>query len=207
ARRATACAAAGDRIIAAIAALSSAKGKAAAALRQRLLSVEGALEGMACVSALLCLPPLLNGGGSYEDLHALVDRWCLDRKLREAMQAAGAHGDCAWRAAAFAKAALLLLERMPLLGGKAAKAPIAGLGAFVEESFKDEEVSRLLGVNVWDGVTWFNAERFSLAQAMAAGIAYLEAGDAAKPALDALASAAEASGWNLAVLLEKLKES
>ncbi|TFG81883.1 MAG: alpha-amylase, partial [Spirochaetales bacterium] len=83
---------------------------AQAVLAGRLRMIPGAVEAVACLTAFLSLPGLLEADAPYADARALVDRWCLDRKLRESMQAAGIHGDEAWRATSFAKAALGILD-------------------------------------------------------------------------------------------------
>jgi hypothetical protein len=100
----------------------------------------------------------------------VVERYCLDRKLREALREAGMHGDEAFRGMAFAKALLPRLggRRAPPSGGEP-RETLRDLSArLVSEGSADEELRSLLGVNVFDGVTWFNKERFEEAAALAA---------------------------------------
>jgi glycosidase len=87
-----------------------------------------------------------------EGARRIVDRYCFDRKLREALRGAGMHGDEAYREMALAKALL------PRIGELTAGA--ADIAAIVADSSSDEEFRSLLGVNVFGGVTWFNKERF-----------------------------------------------
>lgn len=177
------------------------------ALRARILAGADGAELVASIAALLCVNPLLGEGESYGELRILVDRWCLDRKLRESMQAAGAHGDRAWQTAAFAKAVLPGLDALAAGEAKKPKAKKATQEAAPPEPSRaarliaslaaDDECARLIGLNVWDGVRWFNAERFDLAMAAAAATAALMGETKAAKAFASIEEAAGSSGWDL----------
>jgi len=58
----------------------------------------------------------------------------------------------------------------------------------------------LLGVNLWEGTTWFNAESYRLASVLAAAASVATGAVAPKvalTALDRLDKAAQESGWSL----------
>ena len=99
---------------------------------------------------------LLGPGASGEDARALVDHWCLDRKLREALQASGVSGEEAWRLSNTAKTACALNPGKP-----SAEAVWTAWST-------DEDGRRLLGANTWDEVDYFRKEGFDLASCCAA---------------------------------------
>lgn len=176
------------------------------ALRTRLSAEGDGAELVASLAALLCIRPLLGEGETFGELRILADRWCLDRKLREAMQAAGTHGDRAWQVAAFAKAVLPALDAWaageakkpkPKKASEAAPAEPSPSARLIAALAADEECGRLIGLNVWDGVRWFNAERFALALKAAAATAGLRGEPKAAKILDSIEAAAVASGWDL----------
>ncbi|HRY79379.1 MAG TPA: alpha-amylase family glycosyl hydrolase [Spirochaetia bacterium] len=109
-----------------------------------------AAQAAAALVVLGSLRALLGPEARGPDARALADHWCLDRKLREALQSAGMPGDEAWRLAHAAKTAAALHPDKPT----------------VRELWKawtsDEDGGRILGVNTWDGVEWFRAEGFDL---------------------------------------------
>nr|MBP7264930.1 hypothetical protein [Spirochaetia bacterium] len=180
---------------------SAGTSKPGSLLAARLRS--GAVPAAAALGALSILPGLLSEDADWTDARALADAWGLDRKLREAMQAAGVPGDHAWLCPALATAALGALGSLE--GLKA-----TGLAGLAEAVLSQEEASRLLGVNIWDGSRWFNAERFALAAPVALAAAILAgrlSPKQADSALRALERAASESGWNLDSFLSLLKET
>ena len=178
-----------------------------ATLAARLAAHPGAREALACFASLISISALLGEPVSGSDARAVVDHWCLDRKLREAMQAVHVHGDDAWHATNLAKA---LLARIgpESVGGWSLPQVAAGIPA-------DSEWARLLGLNLWDGITWFNAESFRTAATFAAGASLVwsaargtaKAGDGKTvlAILDKLLLDAEASGWDYGRFVEHLQ--
>jgi len=213
----------------------------ALALLARELAAPGKAELALCYALLdglveLCAPgePPEGAAGAARPAEArlaaeaarrVVDRYCLDRKLREALREAGMRGDEAFRGLALVKA---LLARLGAGPGSPAGAPAPAPGvprsegerrreaaALVAELSADEELRSLLGVNLFDGVTWINKERLeeaaSLASLLAAarGAAGGEApsGGIAEPARLALdlMEAARRAGYSLDALREALE--
>ncbi len=91
-----------------------------------------------------------------EGARRVVDRYCLDRKLREALRGTGMHGDEAYKGIAYAKALIAKLWKEGAAHAGIEPDPIS----IVADFEADEELRSLLGFNVFDGVTWFNKERF-----------------------------------------------
>jgi glycosidase len=103
----------------------------------------------------------------------IVERYCFDRKLREALRGSGMHGDEAYRGVGFVKALL------PRIGKAADPARV------IEEFADNEELRSLLGFNLFNGVTWFNKERFEEAARMCGLFgAIVDAGSGPKVGLD-----------------------
>jgi hypothetical protein len=202
-----------DYSLEAIAALAKTIGETTAAKRKAadeaasLLASEiaapGALE--LCVSYAifdglksLCADPAEEGTlreEASEGARRLLDRYCLDRKLREALRDAGMHGDEAYKDIAVAKTLLSKLGNQGLC--KPAVAPIVGWAS------GDEDLRAILGVNLFGGVTWFNKERFEETARRAALYAAIgrERGDldSARCAIE-LIEAAEKAGYSLDAL-------
>jgi glycosidase len=180
---------------------------APASLAGQLDAHPGAREALACFVSLISISALLGDPVSGPDTRAVVDHWCLDRKLREAMQAVHVHGDDAWHATNLAKALLARLD--PTAMDKWSLPELAvNLPA-------DPEWARLLGLNLWDGITWFNAEAFRTAASFAAGASLIWSaakgtGKAAEEkdvlaALERTLGIAEASGWDYSRFVELLQ--
>ncbi len=160
----------------------------------------------------------------------LVEHWGLDRKIREAMQAAGVSGDAAWRAVAAAKALLPALDGPEAAAtGRLAAAREERASASIPARARDlfaraassEELRRIALVNVFEGVVWFNKERFEQLCGVAAFAAAVDAlggiGPKAAPPRDAIErvgsvldfslAAAAASGYRLDALEAFLETS
>jgi hypothetical protein len=74
------------------------------------------------------------------------------------------------------------------------------------DNYGDEDFRRILGINVFDDVTWFNKEAFERALRCGSIFAAMEYGDAAlvKDAADELQKAEKRSGYRLDALIEAL---
>jgi glycosidase len=168
---------------------------AAAALLASALALPGSGEIALCYALLDGLKPLCGAGAAVdadaaEGARRIVDRYCLDRKLREALRGSGMHGDDAYKGLAIAKA---LLPRLGLFGEAE-----PGLPRIVASASADEELRALLGANLFGGVTWINKERFEDAAAYGALFASLGHGDlSAARCATLLLAAAEKSGYDL----------
>ena len=138
----------------------------AALLLAQEIARPGRAELALCFALFDGLKPLCGHGGSgasagslaagaspSEAARRLIDRYCLDRKLREALRGAGIHGDEAYKGIAIAKALLPKLADASLASSKPDPAKV--VAGFEME----EELRALLGFNIFDGVTWFNKER------------------------------------------------
>ena len=136
-----------------------------ALLLAREIALPGRTELALCYIVLDGLKALCASGAkapskatASEGARRIVDRYCLDRKLREALRASGMHGDEAYKGIALAKA---LLPRIADVGpASSGKMPPLDPAALVEDCAADEELRSLLGYNVFDGLAWFNKERF-----------------------------------------------
>jgi hypothetical protein len=101
--------------------------------------------------------------GSGAEAAALALHWQLDRLLRECWEAAGIPRDEALRGA---EIALALLHRTgSAVAGtyRAAKTPGALAAALILENYDSEDFRKILGVNRFDDVIWFNKEAFEAA--------------------------------------------
>ncbi|MDR1986806.1 MAG: efflux RND transporter permease subunit [Treponema sp.] len=102
---------------------------------------------------LALLPGIIGPGASGADAAALIQHWNLDRKLQEAWRTLGIPGETAYRLAEIAKA--LLARTRPEDPG------VYGTpAALVTENYHVPDFRRLLGVNQFEGITWFNKEAF-----------------------------------------------
>jgi len=196
--------------LAALAAMAPSRAKAAAPalpeaalLLEKELKAPGSPELALCYAVLDALKLLCSAGAGIgadasEGARRIVDRYCLDRKLREALRAAGMHGDEAYKAIGLAKA---LLPKLGNEGGERLDP-----ATLLNEWSQDEEIRGLLGFNVFGGVTWFNKERFEEAARKGALYGSLDRDDleSAKRALT-LVSAAEKAGYSLEALDAILK--
>jgi len=174
------------------------------------LAQAGSLSSMLCYAILDGVVGLCASGGrpgraggpedAAEAARRVVERYCLDRKLREALRARGMHGDEAFRT--------VNLER--LLLPKLAGAPLSEGPSFLTACSADEEMRTALGFNVYGGVTWFNKERFEEAVRRAALYSAMsrkgsaKEADAASAWAASLIAAAQAAGYNYDALLAAL---
>jgi glycosidase len=186
--------------------------------RLAALVAPGSLEAaaLACRLAMRALAEVaaLKTGSrerSAADARRLVDHWCLDRKLREFLQARGMDGESAWRAMSAAKASLAIVERIAALAADATL-PEPLVAALCEGIDPDRETLSMVGANVYDGVLWIDKEKFErfadrVALAAACEVAAiapkspLTAQGKAKAAIKAI-EAAEATAVEAAALAE-----
>ncbi|MDR0706843.1 MAG: alpha-amylase [Treponema sp.] len=104
------------------------------------------------------LRSILGKGASGADAAALIRHWQLDRKLRNAYAKMGISSDIAYGVTELMKAVITRT------------APAESLyttdtlpASIITENYQKEDFRQLLGVNVFDDVTWFNKERFDFA--------------------------------------------
>jgi hypothetical protein len=196
---------------------------------------ESACAGLGyAYAALALLRPIIGGSGfdndasgavaerdaSGADAVSLALHWQLDRKLRETLCRLGMDGESAWHAVEILKTAL------SRAGGKRPRAAesgklFAGKPADKKQSAKDlarnvildncgdDDFRRILGINVFDDVTWFNKEAFERALYYGSIFAAMEYGNAAlvKDAADELKKAEKRSGYRLDTLIEALSRN
>ena len=171
---------------------SVATGKARAPAERWSLRTElaepGRAETMICFIVLDALRSLTGSRASGEEARRLSDRLCLDRKLREALRAAGIHGDQAFHGMVLAK--VFLARSGPVSAPP--RGPGASIGDFLGDLEADEELRSVIGVNLFDGATWFNKERFEEAVRFASLVHALTPGPEGEDAEGAEAAAVAA---------------
>ncbi|MDR0785464.1 MAG: alpha-amylase [Treponema sp.] len=125
--------------------------------------------GYGVFSALRTL--LVDGSGA--DAVALVGHWRLDRKMRDAFSQAGVGGDTS-RVIALMKAVLARtsVDSIP-----------DGLTQIFMENYHSDDFRQILGINVFNGVVWFNKEAFGATITYAPLFLSLESDVAFKPKL------------------------
>jgi hypothetical protein len=120
---------------------------------------------------------IVGEGASGNDAVRLIDHWCLDRKLRERLQELGENEGAAYRIVSLLKLALSRTtpDKTPTKNRAAAgKATFTSGNFFVKELFQATDAREFLGVNVFEGVEWFNKERLDEALLFAPLIAAIE---------------------------------
>ncbi|MDR2049110.1 MAG: alpha-amylase, partial [Treponema sp.] len=195
---------------------------------------ESACAGLGYAYASLALLRSIIGGpsgrASGADAVSLAVHWQLDRKLREILCRLGLDGESARYAVEILKVALSRAGRTELpesgtgkpTGGQAGKQAAAGkptaagkpaaekrsakdlARSVILDNYGDDDFRRILGINVFDDVTWFNKEAFERALYYGSIYAAMENGDAAliKDAAAELQKAKELSGYRLDALIE-----
>jgi hypothetical protein len=91
---------------------------------------------------------------------ALARHWQLDRILRECWEGAGIPGDEAYRAAEIAMAILARTKQAAAGAFAEAKTPEMIAAAIILENYDTDDFRKILGVNRFEDVTWFNKEAF-----------------------------------------------
>jgi hypothetical protein len=118
--------------------------------------------------ALSLLRGVIGDGASGPEAKALADHWTLDRKLREFFGAYDVSGDEAGCVLEIIKA--VLARTSPAPAAKTATADTTPPAAAIHElspaeklildNYHAEDFRKLLGVNIFEGVIWFNKEAF-----------------------------------------------
>jgi len=113
---------------------------------------------------LSLLRPVIGKEATGSHAAALAfDHWDLGRKLREIFRQFGASEAEAWRITDIARVVLSKTKDAPFWekGTKFDAADFAAL--IIEENYLDEDFRRILGINIFDDVLWFNKEGFEAA--------------------------------------------
>jgi hypothetical protein len=139
-------------------------GELAAAIRERR---ELAVFALA-YGALSLLRPVIGEGACGAWARSLSDHWQLDRKLREIFVNQGIDGNEAWQVTEIMKAVLCRTAPrqalFPLMDEKGEPWNSAGAGslalAVLIDNYDAEDFRRLLGVNRFEDITWYNKENF-----------------------------------------------
>ncbi|MCL2804744.1 MAG: alpha-amylase family glycosyl hydrolase [Treponema sp.] len=164
----------------------------------------------------LSLLPLIIGkdGLQASGKHAAnlaFDHWDLGRKLREIYQSLGATEQEAWRITDITKAVLSRAGSIAKIKWTGAPSEFAAL--IIEQNYLDEDFRRILGINFFDDIAWFNKEGFedalfySSLLFMAEGtveISYEERIERISGIYEALTKAEEKSEYRLDYLLDTL---
>ncbi|AEF84610.1 alpha amylase catalytic region [Treponema primitia ZAS-2] len=111
--------------------------------------------------ALTLLRDILGAGASGAEARALAEHWSLDRKLRECFTGLGIAGDEAGRVTEIMKA--VLARTSPVIETPTPKAAAQSLSpaeTLILKNYHAEDFRKLLGVNLFEDVVWFNKEAF-----------------------------------------------
>jgi hypothetical protein len=170
---------------------------------------------------------IFGNDASGADAVSLAFHWQLDRKLREILCRLGLDGESAWHAVEIMKAVLSRGGKRRELTAQAVVAkPVAArpdkdapdvkaaekrsaqdlVRQIILDNYDDDDFRRILGINVFDDVTWFNKEAFEQVLHYGSVYAAMENGDAAliKDAAAELQKAEKRSGYRLDALVEAL---
>ena len=116
------------------------------------LDREGGIESAAAFLVLEAMCELTPGEDGARSGRRLAERLAIARKLRETLQLAGVSGHASWHGMSLA----LLYAGVPAWPSKGS----SGLLDFLATLDRDDELRNHVGVNVWDGTTWFKREAF-----------------------------------------------
>jgi len=122
---------------------------------------------------ILSLLPLIIGkeaNGSHA-ANLAFDHWDLGRKLREIYRKFGASEQEAWRITDITRAVLIrtgnitnsICAKIKWTEGANSVCAAEFATLVIEEYYTDEDFKRILGINLYDDVTWFNKESFETA--------------------------------------------
>jgi hypothetical protein len=137
-----------------------------------------ALAFMALGYNSLALLRYIAANGSGTEAAALALHWQLDRVMAECWEAAGIPHDEGRKGAEIALALLARTGPAAAETYRAAKTPGALAAALILENYQLEDFRRILGVNRFNDVTWFNKEAFGEAMLLSSLLLFLEAPDA-----------------------------
>jgi glycosidase len=136
----------------------------------------GAEKAAACL-VLEGLVALAGRTSPGEAARRIIERAFLERKLREAMRAAGVPGDETYRSVALTVTFLARSGELALaLDGSRTQGPAARACEIEALLEGDEDFRHKLGVNLFDGVEWFNKEAFEEALDMGTLVSFFTAG-------------------------------
>jgi hypothetical protein len=170
---------------------------------------------------LSSLRAIIGRGASGAEALALAEHWALDRKLREALIAFGINRDTAYCVTEIAKAVLARTapeDTSPMLLSAQAHLHGASLAeAIILANYEAEDFRRLLKVNRFNDITWFNKEAFDDALFYAPLFLLMETADAFIPVASkpttGVASVTKAhravshSGFDRAAVIEQVAET
>ncbi|MDR0402495.1 MAG: alpha-amylase [Treponema sp.] len=169
--------------------------------------------------SLALLRPVIGDAASGNDAVSLALHWQLDRKLREILCRLGADEESARYFVETAKAVLSRGGDPEKSGGKTARVPSSKPAKtaakpdakdlarqLILDNYADDDFRRILGINVFDDVTWYNKEAFERALHYGSICAAMECGDPAlvKKTAGELKKAEKRSGYRLDALIEAL---
>ena len=169
---------------------------------------------------LSTLRAIIGKGASGAEAVALAEHWSLDRKLREVYVAFGISGDTAYWVTEIAKA--VLVRTAPEDTSSASLSALAHLhGVSLAETivlanYEAEDFRRLLKVNRFNDITWFNKEAFECVLFYAPLFLLMETADAFTPAASQPVGvktpakakyAAKLSGFERADMIEQIAEA
>jgi hypothetical protein len=130
------------------------------------------------------------GAGGVQAVSLGFDHWRLDRKLRDVYSGMGASDAEAWRLTDLTRAALVRAapeDASPVMAAvfnDDRQFDTGQLGTMlIEENYQTEDFRRLLGINTFDDVTWFNKEGFEEALFYGTLFFTLESDSALRPAM------------------------
>jgi glycosidase len=133
-------------------------GKTGEQLLKYLAENKAARPGLRAFAAgyglLALLRSILGVGATGATAAALAVHWQLDRKLQEAFHVLGIPGNESYRVTEIMKA---------VLSRTAPGSPVGrsfSAEALILENYDDKNFKRLLGINIFDDVMWFNKEAF-----------------------------------------------
>jgi glycosidase len=165
---------------------------------------------------LSLLRPVIGKEATGSHAAALAfDHWDLGRKLREIFRQFGASEEEAWRIADIAKAVLSKTKAAPFLEEKT-KFDAADFAALIiEENYLDEDFRRILGINIFDDILWFNKEGFENALFYSSLFFLIESDSVVRVAIDeridriakiydVLVNSEKKSGYRLDKLVDNL---
>jgi predicted transcriptional regulator len=145
--------------------------------------------------------------------HLAFNHWDLGRKLREIFYRFGVSEHEAWLITDLARVVLSKMKTESF-DKKSEKFNAAEFALFIfEENYLDEDFRRILGINLYDDVAWFNKEGFENALFYSSlfflaestlEIPFDERFDRIIKVYDVLSKAEKKSGYRLDVLIESL---
>jgi hypothetical protein len=110
---------------------------------------------------LSLLRSVIGEGASGADGWSLVNHWQIDRKLRETFQSRGINREEARQVMELIKAVLCRTAPRPVPDRPVQKtADSLALAIFID-NYDAEDFRRLLGINRYDDITWYNKEKFA----------------------------------------------